>query len=261
MSQTLASTVALVTGASGGIGRAVCQALCDAGAQVVATDIAGRIEVGRKAAPELDWQALDVTGEEAWAAVIEYIRDRYRRLDILVNNAGIVLVSPLETTSLADWRRCQTINVDGTFMGIKAALPLLREAGKLRRGGASVINVSSVGGLIGSPMTAAYNTSKGAVRLLTKAAAIEFCALGYPIRVNSIHPGGVNTDMIDGMAQSFAELSGESSASKDGIVQLHPIGRLAEPREIADTVLFLASDAASYMQGSELVVDGGLCAR
>ena len=263
MNNDLSGTVALVTGAAGGIGMAVCSALSEAGATVVTTDTAtGLTRYVQDHNPRRVFQSLDVTSEDAWRAVVDNIDRDFGRLDILVNGAGISIVGKLEDTSLAEWRRCQAINVDGTFLGIRSCAGLLRRSAKLRRGGASVINFSSVAGLTGAPFNAAYCASKGAVRLLTKSAALEFSALGDAIRVNSIHPGGVQTEMIDGIVKRYAEM-GVAASVPDGtamVSKMHPIGRIAMPGEIADAVLFLASSASSFVHGAELVVDGGLTA-
>ena len=263
MDSDLSGTVALVTGAGGGIGVAVCVAFLEAGATVIATDTAaGLARCAQGQDSRQVCQPLDVTREDDWCTVADYVDREFGRLDILVNGAGISIVGKLEDTSLAEWRRCQAINVDGTFLGIRSCAGLLRRSANLRKGGASVINFSSVGGLAGAPFNAAYCTSKGAVRLLTKSAALEFSALGDAIRVNSIHPGGVQTEMIDGIVRRYVEMGVAPSmqVAGDNVSKMHPIGRIAMPCEIADAVLFLASSASSFVHGAELVVDGGFTA-
>ena len=165
--------------------------------------------------------------------------------------------------TLESWRRTQAVNIDGVFLGMLKSLPLLRASGSKRRGGASVVNMSSVAGLVGADFNAAYCASKGAVRLLTKATAIEFSALGYKIRVNSVHPGGVNTSMVTSIFQSYVDLGVIDSAKTayDLSSAAHPLGRMADPSEIAAGVCFLASDEASFVHGSEMVLDGGYTAR
>ncbi|MBI1182188.1 MAG: SDR family oxidoreductase [Alphaproteobacteria bacterium] len=261
MTVSLDGAVALVTGAAGGIGTAICAALREGGATVVATDLAGT-PAGRRPA-DAEWLDLDVTDEAAWAGVVREVDGRHGRLDILVNNAGVSIVERFEDVTLASWRKTMSINVDGVFLGIRAALPLLKKSGPLRRGGASVVSLSSVAGLAGAEFNAAYCASKGAVRLLTKALAVEFSALGYAIRVNSVHPGGVDTNMVDSIFATYARLGVVESAEAayDLSRRAHPLGRMARPEEIAAGIRFLASDEASNMHGSEMVLDGGFTAR
>lgn len=255
----LKDAVVLVTGAAGGIGRAVCKALADEGALVVASDMAPEASIfgARLYAP------LDVASEAAWQGLMAGIARDFGKLDGLVNNAGIDLVASVEKTSLADWRRVQAVNGDGVFLGIKTALPLLRAGGGGRPGGASIVNLSSVAGLRGAPFNAAYCASKGTVRLLTKAAAQEFCALGYPIRVNSVHPAGVETDMMERIFQRYIDVGAFASMdeARRQVLAGHPMGRMANPEEIADGVMFLCSVKSSYMTGDELVIDGGMTSR
>jgi NAD(P)-dependent dehydrogenase (short-subunit alcohol dehydrogenase family) len=260
MAITLEGSVALVTGAGGGIGGAICAALAEAGAAVVATDVTPPPAAQRLVG---DWLNLDVTSPENWESVIADLRLRHGRLDILVNNAGIDIIEKFEDMTLDSWRKTQAVNVEGVFLGILKALPLLRESGPSRRGGASVINMSSIAGLVGADFNAAYCASKGAVRLMTKALALEFSSLGYKIRVNSVHPGGVNTNMVGSIFQSYVTLGVIDSAETayNMSAAAHALGRMAEPSEIAAGVRFLASDEASYMHGAELLLDGGYTAR
>ncbi|MGE3747894.1 MAG: SDR family oxidoreductase [Sphingomonadaceae bacterium] len=256
----LENSVALVTGAGGGIGSAICVALAEAGATVVGTDLPHTPAEHRTS---VDWIDLDVTSPENWDRAVSAVKDRHGRLDILVNNAGIDIIEKFEDMTLGSWRKTQSVNVDGVFLGIQKALPLLRESGPTRRGGASIINMSSIAGLVGADFNAAYCASKGAVRLMTKALALEFSALGYRIRINSVHPGGVNTNMVSSIFQSYVDLGVIDSAQTayDLSSAAHALGRMAEPSEIAAGVRFLASDEASYMHGAELVLDGGYTAR
>jgi NAD(P)-dependent dehydrogenase (short-subunit alcohol dehydrogenase family) len=261
MTVSLEGTIALVTGAGGGIGGATCAALREGGAHVIATDLASTPPAKRPEGAE--WFDLDVTDEDNWASVVAAIQQTHGRLDILVNNAGISVVEPIEGSTLASWRRVMAINVDGVYLGVRSCLPLLREAGGRRRGGASIINLSSNAGLIGFEYNVAYCTSKGAVRLMTKALAMEFSALRYNIRVNSVHPSGIDTGMLDYIFHRFHELgmAPSAQAAYDASVAAHPIGRMGKPEEIATGIRFLASDESSNMHGSELVMDGGYTAR
>lgn len=253
MSGVLAGSVALVTGASGGIGKAIVEAMRAAGAEVAATDLR----------PSEDVVAHDVASEADWVRVAGDIRQRFGRLDCLVNNAGFSVVAELETQPLAEWRKVQAINVESIVIGLQQTLPLLREGAKGREGGASVVNLSSVGGMRGAAFNAAYCASKAAVALLTKSAAIEFGALKYGIRVNSVHPGGIETEMMESIMRRYVELGAAPSweASLAGVIASHPIGRMGRPEEIAGGVVFLCSPAASFMTGAELVIDGGFTSR
>lgn len=258
LSLTLNGAVALVTGASGGIGRAVCASLVDAGARVVATDISD-LPKGLKVE---GWFRHDVTSTHDWARLVGEIRTEFGRLDCLVNNAGISLVESIADTSIDQWRRVMSVNVESILLGLQATQPLLRESGGDRAGGSSVINVSSVAGLRGVAFNAAYSASKGAVTLLSRSAAKEFAALGYPIRVNSIHPGSVETQMMDSILASYVEHGFATSMDeqKTNWNSKRPLGRMARPEEIAGGIVFLCSPAASFVTGSEFVIDGGVTA-
>jgi NAD(P)-dependent dehydrogenase (short-subunit alcohol dehydrogenase family) len=188
-----------------------------------------------------------------------FARDTAGGLDILVNNAGLFLMKPLSETSLADWKRIQSVNVEGVFLGAKHAAPLLAERASKWRGGASIINLSSVAGLVGSAGTSAYNASKGAVRLLTKSLAMELAPL--QIRANSVHPGVIETHMGDEVVAGFSAASGMGdNETRVALAQRHPLGHMGDVVNIADAIVFLASDRSAFMTGSELVVDGGMTA-
>ena len=251
--------VAIVTGAASGIGAACAETLARAGAKVIATDIdkAGgegvvrRIEAAGGIALFLD---QDVTVEERWPQVIAATQERFGRLDIMVANAGIGLMGPLEQMSLADWRRQQAINLDGVFLAVKHAIPAMR-----RSGGGSIILMSSVAGLRGSPGLAAYCATKGGVRLLAKAVALEVASDN--IRVNSVHPGIIDTPIWTKMNPAAgAERRNAPIDPHERASLAVPLGVAGQAQDIADGVLFLASDAARYMTGSELVIDGGIMA-
>jgi len=258
MTIQLNDTIALVTGAAGGIGRAVCRALQEAGATVIATDLGERANVP---GAEAYWRH-DVTSESDWARIAAGIQAKYGRLDALINIAAIAPVESIEKTTLAAWRKTQAVNVESILIGTQAMLPLLKESGKTRKGGASVVNFSSVGGQRGAAFTAAYCTSKGAVKLFSKSAAIEFGALRYNIRVNSVHPGGIHTEMMHTIMDRYVELGAVPSrvAAEAGVVAAHPLGRMGEPEEIGGGVVYLCSSAASFVTGSEFVIDGGFTA-
>lgn len=255
MGGVLDGAVALVTGAGGGIGGATVAAMIAAGAEVVATDL----EAPTGGTLNL---AQDVTDEAGWATLAETIGLRWGRLDCLVNNAGIATIAPIADNSLAQWRRQMAVNVDSMLLSCKAMLPLLREAGKVRPGGASVVNLSSVGGIGGAPFMVAYCTSKGAVRLFSKSAALEFAALRYNIRVNSVHPGGIETGMMDAIIAAYVKLgvAADTATARAAVDAQHPMGRWGKPEEVAGGIVYLCSPGASFMTGSELVIDGGFTA-
>ena len=250
--------IALVTGASRGLGEASARTLAAAGAKVIVTDLDDTSTL----AHEIGGFALrqDVTSEAGWAEVMEFAKDKAGGLDILVNNAGVFLSKPLAITSLDEWRHVNAVNVEGVFLGCRAAIPLLTERAHMWRGGTSIINLSSVAGIVGSALAVCYNASKGAVRLLTKGLAMELAAAR--VRVNSVHPGIIETDMGRGLVADFSVASGMGdNETRAQLVALHPLGDFGEPQHIADAVAFLASDKAAFMTGAEMVVDGGFTAR
>lgn len=259
---------ALVTGAGRGIGRTAAQALAASGAYVVLSDLDGRsAETSAAAIRAAGGAAMglahDVASSEDWVRVVDRIRAETGRLDVLVNNAGVFLGLDTEEMDLDAFRKTILINCEGVFLGTKMALPLMKETAAQCLHGASIVNISSAAGIIGLPLDPAYSMSKGGVRLYTKATAIEFAQKQYRIRVNSIHPGVVETPMGDGLVrQASARVGIESDNEARALVaSLHPLGRMAEPEDIADAVVFLASDASRFMTGSELVVDGGVTAQ
>ncbi|MGV3510737.1 MAG: SDR family NAD(P)-dependent oxidoreductase [Novosphingobium sp.] len=251
----LDNVVAVVTGAAGGIGRELVKALKAANATVIATDLAAEAQI--EGADH--YLKHDVTSEADWQAVAALVQDKYGRLDALVNNAGYSIVTKFEETPLADFHRVNAINVDSIIIGTQVMLPLLKEGGKARSGGASVVNFSSVGGLRGAAFNAAYCTSKAAVKMLSKCLGAEFAALGYNIRVNSVHPGGIDTGMLNSIMDRYVELGAVPSreVAMQGIVANHPIGRMGRPEEMGGGVVYLCSDAASFVTCAEFVMDGG----
>lgn len=249
--------VAIVTGGSVGLGRAQAQLLAKEGASVVVTDVNevdGRDCVAqiREAGGTATFLQHDVVDEARWQFVVDETVREFGQLDVLVNNAGVLLSEPLVNTSLDAWKKLMAINLDGVFLGMKTAIPAILNSAQ----GGSIINISSIAGIVGIPNLGAYNSSKGGVRLMTKVAALEHAIDG--IRINSIHPGYIWTDMV----QDLLESSGaDVAAGKQALAQSIPVGRLGEPDEIAYGVLYLASDESKFMTGSELVIDGGSTAQ
>jgi NAD(P)-dependent dehydrogenase (short-subunit alcohol dehydrogenase family) len=243
MTRRLEDRIVLVTGAAGTLGRAIATAIETEGGTALRSDLAGR--------PGQD-HVLDVTSEADWSRVVAEIEARHGRLDGLVNNAGIVLLGDVEATSLADWRRVMAVNAEGVFLGCKHAMPLLT-----RSAAPSIVNLSSVSGLVGGANLAAYNASKGAVRLLTKSVALSGARKLPKVRCNSVHPAFVEGDMVDAIASSARD----PARARERMAADIPLGRLARPGEIAEAVVWLLSDASAFTTGAEIVLDGGLVAR
>lgn len=248
--------VAIVTGASLGIGKAAALMLAHEGAKVAVADL--REDEGHAVVAEIEaaggealFVPLDVSREDEWTLAIAAVLARFGRLDIVVNNAGIAYSGTVESTSLQDWRRVQSINLDGVFLGTKAAVAAMKDHG------GSIINLSSIEGLIGDPGLAAYNASKGGVRLFTKSAALHCARSGYRVRVNSVHPGYIWTPMVQGLTGDNAN----QIAARKRLEALHPVGHLGEADDIAYGILYLASDESKFVTGSELVIDGGYTAQ
>lgn len=264
----LEGRVALVTGGLRGIGIATVERLLEEGAEVIIADLKAPDDADVQATLKQLGQAssylqLNVTDEAQWEAAAASVRRDFGRLDILVNNAGIDGIGPVETMPFETWRRVMAVNSDALFLATKHCTVLMSETGKKTRGGASIVNISSIMGLVGWVEASPYNASKGAARLFTKATALEFARKGMGIRVNSVHPGFVRTPLLQEGFDRAAELNTASTAQEllSTLDQMTPLGRVAEPSEIAATIAFLASDDASYMTGSELVVDGGWTAQ
>lgn len=256
MSGRLAGKRALVTGAAQGIGAAVARAFVREGARVLMTDI--NADAVMRAAAEIEEEAghgtavatrLDVTDEQQWIAAVGTARDVLGGLSVLVNNAGIVLTGGVEELSLADWHRGMAVNCDSVFLGCKHALPLLRESQP-----ASIVNLSSIAGLIAAHNFANYNASKAAVWLLSKSIALDCARKGFDIRCNSVHPTFIRTPIL-------SDLVGEGKDEESVLAKLRrqvPLGRLGEASEVADAVVYLASDESRFVTASELKIDGGI---
>jgi NAD(P)-dependent dehydrogenase (short-subunit alcohol dehydrogenase family) len=255
--------VALVSGAASGIGAACAERLASEGAAVAITDV--QDDKGRtladsivKAGGKARYWRHDVADEEAWVQVLAEVKAAFGRFDILVNNAGIAVSAPSITQMpLSDWRRQQAVNVEGVFLGVKHGLALMREMGR----GGSIVNISSIAGLRGAASLAGYSASKGAVRLFSKSVALECAAAKDGVRVNSVHPGIIETPIwleITNPGGAGGNAPPDLDALSAGFV---PMGVKGVPIDIAEGVLWLASDESRYVTGAELVIDGGLTAR
>lgn len=259
----LSGKVALVTGAARGIGAATAVMLAECGAKVAVTDV---LEDGKSTAEKIDPQGKraffmrhDVTDEKQWDAVVGAAVERLGGLDILVNNAGVEQLGYIADIDVAQTRRIFDVNVIGVMLGHKYAACAMRPGGAAGRGG-SIVNLSSVGAQIGTTGVSVYSASKGAVRLFSKCAAVEFGQLGYGIRVNSIYPGFIKTTMGDNLLSGLVKLGAfpDFDTAYRVMSAAYPIGRTGIPNDVAGAVLFLASDLSSFVTGAELVVDGGM---
>lgn len=250
----LDNKVALVTGGAMGIGRACAERLAGEGARVAISDLAvAEGQTAAQAITDAGGEAIflhhDVTDEAAWQAVISHLTDHFGHLDILVNNAGIAIAGPITEMSLDDFRKQNRVNLEGVFLGLKHGIPAIAASG-----GGSIINLSSVAGLKASPGLSAYAMTKGGVRLLSKSVAQECANAGNSVRVNSVHPGIIDTAIWDKMGLAAAAGANRTDVNEIAAA-IVPGGKLGKPRDIANGVLFLASDDASYINGSELVID------
>jgi NAD(P)-dependent dehydrogenase (short-subunit alcohol dehydrogenase family) len=254
----MSGKVAMITGGAMGIGRACAELFAAEGALgVVITDV-DAVE-GQKVADEINSRghaALfiehDVSREDRWVHAVNVTVCRFGRLDVLVNNAGVGRFGDVEHTTLEDWNSVLRVNLDGVFLGIKHAIAAMRAAGA-----GSIINLSSIEGLVGDPTLAAYNASKGAVRLLTKSAALYCARASTKIRVNSVHPGYIWTPMV----RKAVESAEHPDQMRRRLEELHPVGHLGQPCDVAYGVLYLACDESTFVTGSELVIDGGYTAQ
>ena len=248
----LEGKVALISGGARGMGEEEAKLFAREGAKVVLGDVLD--ETGQEVAAaikatgrEAIYRSLDVTNEADWASAVEAAESEWGRMDILVNNAGVTTYSKGDQDSLEDFDRCHEINSRGTYLGVRASIPAMRRAG-----GGSIVNISSISGLVGQRhVHAGYNASKGAVHIMSKSLAVQHAAAG--IRVNSVHPGPIKTDMT---RESWTD-----PETKRGTERVVPLGRYGQPVDVANAVLFLASDEAAYITGAEIVVDGGYTAQ
>lgn len=245
----LSGRVAVVTGGSSGIGLATCLRFAEEGARVIAADIESTAVKEIVATGTVSAAHLDVASEESWLGLLDDVREGQQRLDILVNCAGIGVAGNLEELSLDDWNRLIAVNLTGPFLGIKHALPIMREC----ENGGSIINVSSIAGIVGGEDLAGYSASKGGLTVFTKSAAL-YCARHAPgVRCNSVHPTYVDSPMLDPVAVQF----GSRRTMLEGMAAEVPLGRVAVPDDVADAMIFLASDESRMMTGAQLVLDGG----
>jgi cyclopentanol dehydrogenase len=247
----LKNKVALVTGGASGIGMAICETFAKEGAKVVVADVDERggrsvAEGIRRGGGQALFVLLNVTREEAWDNTMRLVLDEYGKLDVLVNSAGIALRDPIDETPLEDWERVMSVNATGAFLGTRAAARMMK-----KQGNGSVINIASIFAQVGNPVGVSYPASKGAVKLLTKSAAVQMGP--YNVRVNSICPTYCETRLTEAMLRD--------PEVRARLTSLHPLGRLATPEDIAYGAVYLASDEACFVTGTELVIDGGFTAR
>ena len=266
--QNLQGKNAIVTGGSKGIGRSVCLALANAGVNINVLDLnkyqgLNTVKEIIKLNVKAEFYEIDVAQESEWINFGTYLDTKNKSVDILVNNAGIWLGKEISNVSIEEYHKLISINLTGVFLGIKHLIPFLTKAGEKSNFGSSIINLSSVAGLVGSQLDPLYSMTKGGITTFTKSMAIYFGKKKYPIRINQVHPGIIETDMGSQVAEARIKQN-PSMTLKDsysaGILQT-PLGRLGTAEEVAKTILFLSSDDSSFMTGSSLVVDGGLTAQ
>ena len=266
--QNLQGKNAIVTGGTKGIGRSVCLALANAGVNINVLDLnkdqgLNTVKEIMKLNVKAEFYEIDVAQESEWINFVTYLDTKNKSIDILVNNAGIWLGKEISNVSIEEYHKLISINLTGVFLGIKHLIPFLTKAGEKSNFGSSIINLSSVAGLVGSQLDPLYSMTKGGITTFTKSMAIYFGKKKYPIRINQVHPGIIETDMGSQVAEARIKQN-PSMTLKDsysaGILQT-PLGRLGTAEEVAKTILFLSSDDSSFMTGSSLVVDGGLTAQ
>ncbi|MGF7162786.1 NAD(P)-dependent dehydrogenase (short-subunit alcohol dehydrogenase family) [Rhodoligotrophos appendicifer] len=253
MNDRLKGKVALITGAAGGLGHGLVRRMGESGAKLVLTDIdraegEAALEISRTAGVEAIFLEHDVADEASWAEVIGAAVAHFGKIDIAVNNAGVGSSAPrgIEDVSLEEWRRVMRVNLDGVFLGCRTQIAAMKETG-----GGSIINIGSTAGYVGTRGGPAYGTSKGALRTLTKHCATSCARLGYGIRVNCLHPSYVWTPLAARLA------TGTPEEAKAKLREIHPFGGLGEPDDVAWAVVYLGSDEARFVTGSDLIIDGG----
>lgn len=244
---------AMITGGASGIGAATARHMVREGAQVVIADL--QAELGEKLASELGSDAvfvhLDVSSEDAWDPAIAAAEEAFGGLNVLVNGAGVSVPAAIDTATFEHWKHTMSVNADGVFLGCRAGVAALR-----RSGGGSIVNISSTLGLRGGAPFPAYSASKGAVRMLTKSVALRCAEQRWNIRCNSVHPGATETAMVE----PYVQMAPDRESGLAMLASAHPMGRVGQPEEVANVIVFLASDEASFMTGTEIPVDGGFCA-
>lgn len=254
MMARLQDKVCVVTGAARGLGLAAAEALLANGAKVLLTDV-DRAE-GEAQAQRLGIRAMfrvqDVTDQSQWDATLDAAVAAWGRLDVLVNNAGIALIQDVEKSTLEGWKRTLDINLTGVYLGTQAAIA------RMKGTQGSIVNIASIEGILGEQEIPAYNASKGGVRIFTRSAAIHCARAGYKVRINNVCPGFAETQLVSGALGTMTPERAQAFAERT--LARIPMGRFAQPSEIAAAVVFLASDESSYVTGSDLVVDGGLTA-
>ncbi len=249
----LSGKTALITGAASGIGRATALMMAREGARLAIADRDGEgvAQLARELAADTLSLQMDVTESAEWAEALKRIEKHFGTLQVLVHSAGVGGIGTIEETTPEEWRRVHAVNLDAVFYGTKAALPLMRQHPP-----GSIVILSSISGIVAARNLAAYNSSKAAVRHLSKSIALHCARQGYAIRCNSVHPTFIDTPMVQGM---FASLGGPEAA-REKLGRQIPLGRIGEPDDVAHAIIYLASDESKLMTGSELVLDGGLSA-
>jgi 3(or 17)beta-hydroxysteroid dehydrogenase len=263
MTFSLKDRVALVTGSGRGIGAAIASRFASAGAIVYLADLAERAagvaEAIRAGGGDARTLSLDVTEETNWEAALRRIEEQTGKLDVLVNNVGITISGSVEDTSIEDWRLMMKVNLEAPFIGVKASLPLMKRSAMETPFGGSIINMSSISGIVGTANLSCYTATKAGLRYFSKSAAIEFARAGYRIRVNTVHPGLTEGESANLLFQSLVD-SGVSKTLEEAQIlwtAKYPLNRMARQQDIASGVLYLACDESNFMTGTELVIDGG----